>query len=99
MTKAEQEQLDRLDKIISASKENNFDMIRQGLRALNDRIDITSQRITSVNDYVMNHEVRVDKTYHRLGELIEKITSYEVRLLTMEKLLKIHNHYGEEMND
>ena len=98
MTKTE-EQLKKLDDFIETQKGNNFDMILSGMRALNDRIDIQRDRLENAKDHLRTYDVRVDQTYHRLGELIEKITSYEIRLLTMEKLLKITNHYGEDLHE
>ena len=74
-------------------------MILSGMRALNDRIDIQRDRLENAKDHLRTYDVRVDQAYHRLGELIEKITSYEIRLLTMEKLLKITNHYGEDLHE
>ena len=98
MNKTE-EQLKKLDDFIETQKGNNFDMILSGMRALNDRIDIQRDRLENAKDHLRTYDVRVDKAYHRLGELIEKITSYEIRLLTMEKLLKITNHYGEDLHE
>ena len=98
MNKTE-EQLKKLDDFIETQKGNNFDMILSGMRALNDRIDIQRDRLENAKDHLRTYDVRVDQAYHRLGELIEKITSYEIRLLTMEKLLKITNHYGEDLHE
>ena len=98
MNKTEQ-QLKKLDDFIETQKGNNFDMILSGMRALNDRIDIQRDRLENAKDHLRTYDVRVDQAYHRLGELIEKITSYEIRLLTMEKLLKITNHYGEDLHE
>ena len=94
-----EEQIDKFEKTIKAHKDNNFDLVASGMKALNDRIDICRDRVDELYKDLNSNNAKVNETYNKLRELVIKIDSYENRILTIEKLLKIHNHYREDINE